>query len=117
MEISVGDLADRYSICRLKQERAKVDSSAEMNALQSAMPVDVRLQEYLDFLYLINGSIWTLESDLRRGKEGELGLEEVGRRAIQIRNWNQMRVFMKNELNTLFGTGFTEIKKDHASAS
>ena len=40
---------------------------------------------------------------------------EVGRRAIQIRNWNKQRIVLKNELNQLVGEGFQEVKKDHAS--
>ena len=117
MNISVGDMADRYAICTLKLQRAKIEECIEeLDAL------DYGLRSYrpaIDFnlgrLYEINGSIWDLESDIRKGKEGELGLEEVGRRALLIRNFNNKRVGVKNEINSQFKSGFLEVKKDHAS--
>jgi hypothetical protein len=58
--------------------------------------------------------IWSLESDLRKGKEGKMTLREVGKRAIAIRNLNNKRVAEQNRLVEIFG-GFKNIKKDHAS--
>ena len=63
----------------------------------------------------INGKIWDLESDIRKGKEQELGLEEVGRRSIQIRGFNKIRVGYKNEMVNLYSEGFEDIKMNHAS--
>jgi hypothetical protein len=54
--------------------------------------------------------MWTLEADLRKGKEGELGLEEVGRRAIAIRDLNKQRVTLKNSISK-----FKDIKINHVS--
>jgi len=69
----------------------------------------------LDLLKVVNGFIWDLESDIRKGKEGQLGLEEVGRRALMIRNLNSIRVWTKNLITRTTGRGHLEIKKDHAS--
>ena len=55
-----------------------------------------------------------MESDIRKGKEEELGLEEVGRRALAIRDWNKKRILIQNEIIEKFG-GFKNIKKDHRS--
>jgi hypothetical protein len=44
-----------------------------------------------------------------------LGLEEVGRRAIAIRDYNAERIRIKNEIQERFGEGFTEFKANHAS--
>ena len=71
---------------------------------------------YVDQLYEVNRRIWDLESDIRKGKEGELGLEEVGRRAIMIRDFNKERINIKNTINTIYKTGFIEKKINHASA-
>jgi hypothetical protein len=65
-------------------------------------------------LYKINGEIWKLESDIRRGKEGELGLEEVGRRALAIRDINNKRISTQNGLIEKLG-GYKNIKGQHAS--
>ena len=56
-----------------------------------------------------------MESDIRKGKEGELGLEEVGRRAILIRNLNRERVALKNKIIEETGIGFKDVKVNHAS--
>jgi hypothetical protein len=73
------------------------------------------IDRYIEKLIEINGKIWDLESDIRKGKEKELGLEEVGRRAIEIRGFNKIRVGYKNEMVNLYGEGFEDIKMNHAS--
>jgi hypothetical protein len=124
MEISIGDLLDRSSILKLKSERTEVKSTPERVALEEAINLYITgLDEYnLDFivdcfndLYEVNGKIWDLEADIRKGKEGELGLEEVGRRALAIRDLNGKRVEVKNNINHTLGSGFTETKVNHAS--
>lgn len=116
MEISKGDLVDRYSIVKLKSERTEVDCSDEFTALAEEISKTEGLIDFVQELYTVNGLIWDLESDIRKGKEGELGLEEVGRRAIAIRELNGKRVASKNKINTIYNSGFTEIKTNHASA-
>lgn len=116
MEISKGDLVDRFSIVKLKSERTDVDCSAEFTALVIEINKTEGLMQYVEELYTVNGMIWDLESDIRRGKEGELGLEEVGRRAIAIRELNSKRVASKNKINTFYNSGFIETKINHASA-
>lgn len=116
MEVSKGELVDRYSIVKLKSERTTVDCSDEFTALAKEISQTEGLVDYVEELYTINGMIWDLESDIRRGKEGELGLEEVGRRAIAIRELNGKRVASKNKINTAYNSGFTETKINHASA-
>jgi hypothetical protein len=59
-----------------------------------------------------NTRIWILESDIRNGKD--MPLEEVGRRALQIRDINRMRIEAKNKINEIFGD-YQEIKVNHAS--
>lgn len=67
-------------------------------------------------LMMINTDIWNLESELRNGGEGSLGLIEVGKRAIQIRNLNKERIAICNSLSSLYGqTDMKEEKIDHAS--
>ncbi len=111
----IGEIVDRYSICKLKSERTSIDCSSEINLLLSAMKKYKDVDIYIDQLYEINGSIWDLEGDIRQGKEGDLGLKEVGRRALKIRNFNGMRVSIKNKINNLYKEGFKETKSNHAS--
>jgi hypothetical protein len=115
MEMSLGEVVDRYSIVKLKSERTDVNCVEELTALGEELNKVEGLTEYVEQLYKVNGRIWDLESDIRKGKEGELGLEEVGRRAIAIRGINGERVAIKNTINTLYKTGFVETKVNHAS--
>ena len=113
--MTIGEIADRYSICKLKSERTNIDCSQEMENLKAALDGYEAVDIYLEELYEINGNIWSLEGDIRSGREGMLGLKEVGRRALQIRNFNGMRISVKNKINEFYNEGFTEIKSDHAS--
>jgi len=72
-------------------------------------------KEWLQELYEINKNQWDLEADLRNGNEEKLGLEEIGRRAIAIRNSNNKRVALKNKIAEETGIGFKDIKVDHIS--
>jgi hypothetical protein len=115
MKISIGDIVDRYSICKLKSERLGLDNTKELNDLKFEMNQYEGIDSYVDKLYEVNGNIWNLESDIRRGNENILGLEEVGRRSIQIRELNNVRVSYKNEANSKFGEGYIEVKMNHGS--
>lgn len=121
MKMPISEIADRYSITRLKKERVPekelgdVDLSKELAAYKSELDQYPDIENFLERLYRINGEIWDLESDIRKGKEGQLGLEEVGRRAIEIRGKNKIRVGIKNEMVALFKEGFEDVKMNHAS--
>lgn len=116
IKMPISEIADKYSICRLKEERAAVDMSEEMKIYEEEInKYNGSIWNYVNRLYDINGEIWYLEADIRSGREGELGLEEVGRRALKIRDWNRKRVAIKNEIVELFGEGFKDIKVNHAS--
>ncbi len=122
MKMPIGEILDRYSIAVLKKERANADNEIELNDL--SQEIEVYKQKDSEFinhkinqLIEINGMIWDLESDIRKGKEGELDLEEVGRRAIKIREFNKIRVGYKNDVVEVFGEGYKDIKMNHASSN
>ena len=121
MEMPLSEVLDRLSIVQLKIERiGEPHLLLEKDALEHAL---LEFQErgiaidgsWIFGLKEINGQIWDLESDIRKGKEGELGLEEVGRRAILIREKNKQRVAIKNKITEVTGVGFKDVKMNHAS--
>lgn len=123
MKYPIAEVCDRYSIEILKNERIGVSNDANIANLykeikkcrKSISGQDLNdFQDCIDNLYHFNGKIWDLESDIRKGKEGELGLEEVGRRAIAIRELNGMRILQKNKIASIFGE-MGEKKYNHAS--
>ena len=116
MKMPISEIADRYSITLLKSERIEgVNLEEELLTYRKELDKYQDIQPYLDRLYSINGEIWDLESDIRKGKENLLGLEEVGRRAILIRGKNKIRVGIKNEMVEKYEEGFKDIKMNHAS--
>lgn len=51
----------------------------------------------------------------QKGTEANLPLEEIGRRAIKIRDWNNRRIALKNSMAEKLDCTVREIKKDHLS--
>ena len=80
--------------------------------------MNISLADLIEKLLFTNMKIWNLESEIRECKEEELGLEEIGRRALMIRDLNRERIALKNELNRLHDTEnfFKEVKVKHVSA-
>ena len=121
MKMPLPEILDRLSILKLKIERIgephlKKELKEYENALRDYEKRGIKIkQEWLENFYEINKSIWDLESDIRSGKEGKLGLEEVGRRAIAIRELNKQRVSLKNKIVEETGLGFKDVKMNHAS--
>lgn len=116
IKMPISEIADRYSICLLKSERTNENMKSELEIYEKELKhYNGNVFHYVDKLYEINGEIWSLESDIRKGREEELGLEEVGRRAIKIREWNKKRVAIKNQMVDLFEEGFKDIKVNHGS--
>ena len=116
IKMSISEISDRLSICRLKQERTSEDLREEIKLYENEVGKYVGVDKYIHQLYDINGEIWDLEASLRQGKDNELGLEEIGRRAIKIRNWNRKRIAVKNQIVELTGEGFKDIKINHVSS-
>ena len=125
MEMPLAEVIDRYTIVRLKKERLTPEQriaepflEKEFAAYGAAIEefrgrgVNVK-QEWLDKLYEINKKCWDMEAAIRQGKEGILGLEEVGRRTLILRDFNKERNAVKNQITMETGLGFPEIKINH----
>lgn len=118
----MGDILDRASIARLKHERIREEEThrewkvfqEELNISINRYKIIIPVNMFFDLLYKINAMIWELESDLRQGKLDGV-LSEVGRRAIEIRKLNSLRVSVKNIVNTVVKEGFIDIKSNHLS--
>ncbi len=114
-----GELLDRYCICLVKAERIK---NYDLNELewytQSLHDLGFDFIENADgieSLTSIHRTIWDLEWQLKQGVEDQLSLEEIGRRAIEIRNWNNRRIGIKNIISERHGSQHREVKQDHLS--
>lgn len=116
-QFPVIELVDRYAIAKLKFAKTGANQ-AELDFYQDQVnTINLSLvKSQFDALCAVHESIWNLESELKSGVEHRLSLEEIGRRAIEIRNLNNRRVELKNSMASLLGCSVQEIKQDHLSA-
>lgn len=115
----IADIADRCTILLLKVLRARDAEAAQLIRPYFDMALnDVSLDLFAK-LFDVNSRIWDLEAevrDLKRSKE--LSFEEIGRRAIAIRDWNAKRIAIKNAISQAANEPqHCEVKRDHASES
>ena len=115
IETTIAECADRYSILLLKKERTDLDVDAELDYYKKELDLYPDVWVAVAMLKIVNGCVWDLEASLRKGLEDDIELDEIGRRAIKIRDYNKERINIKNRINEKYGQGFQEIKKDHAS--
>lgn len=110
------ELVDRLAIAEVKFKRTKANEEELLWYMNEALRIDISeiVDEY-EKLKTIHNEIWDLEAELKTGHEAELNLEEIGRRAIAIRDHNNKRVALKNLIAEKLNCSVREIKKDHLS--
>jgi hypothetical protein len=111
------ELIDRLAIADVKFKRTNGANAEELTwYMNQAIPLEM---ESIEDLYInlvsIHNQIWDLEAELKTGREAELALEEIGRRAIAIRDWNNQRIRVKNAIAERLDCPVREIKQDHLS--
>ena len=118
------ELIDRLCIARVKFERINGANQDELDwyeARYQELIADLapdqlaQLQNDIAEITKIHNRIWDLEWQLKSGVEHLLEMDEIGRRAIAIRDWNNRRITYKNSIAELFGLKLREIKTDHLS--
>jgi hypothetical protein len=117
------ELCDRYTIAQLKLERLpehEIDKDGLRRQLRHYEEgIDRNLPGMHDLLcnlLEINASIWDAEAAIRQGLDTELGLDEIGSRALRIRDHNRIRVKIKNQIAALVDQlDFVDCKMNHVS--
>ena len=114
--LPVLELIDRLCIARVKHARTQGANQVELDWYEdklSQLPQSAELTEVIERMTDIHHAIWDLEWQLKSGVEQMLSLQEIGRRAIAIRDFNNKRIAYKNSVAHIVGHPVTEIKKDH----
>jgi hypothetical protein len=110
------ELIDRLAIAEVKWEKTTSNQDELEWYTNEAKNLNLDKVKYLfRDLKEIHNQIWNLEAELKTGRESELPLEEIGRRAIMIRDFNAKRILTKNQIAEKLGCPVREIKKDHLS--
>ena len=134
MKRDIGDIVDRWSIAKLKSERIKSEESKkEFAAFDIELKEcfdrlsNINIKQFSEMMLKINDFIWQLEAGLKSGKEklvnpcyifdpeNDATLAKIGTATILIRNFNSLRVDLKNMINSLAGEGFQDKKQNHLS--
>jgi hypothetical protein len=116
--LPVLELIDRLCIARVKYQRTNGANQVELDwyeARYQELPQSAELDYNIDAMTAIHNAIWELEWQLKSGVEEQLPLEEIGRRAIRIRDYNNKRISFKNSIARLLAHPVTEIKHNHLS--
>ncbi len=118
----IPEVADRYTIALLKIERLDhseidvADMQKQIDYYKDGLELEnPNLAKLVKDLYEINGKMWDAEHAIRKGQDENLGLEEIGRRAIHIRDLNRVRMKVKNDIIELTGDGFKDCKMNYAN--
>jgi len=121
----MSELCDRLTISILKLRRLS-DDQADKAMLRQQIDYyrngiderDTQLLSLIADLELENGLIWDAEHNIRKGLDADVPLEEIGRRALIIRDINMRRIAVKNSIAKHTGqAGFVDVKMNYARDS
>ena len=115
MKFPIIEIVDRYAIAVVKHKKTQGANQEELDFyLKQMKRSNVNPQHNL-VLDLISHHeyVWNLEDDFKKCRVDNLPLEEIGRRALHIRDVGFKRVELKNALAMLAGDPVREIKQDH----
>ena len=119
MKFPIIEIVDRYAIAVVKHEKTNSANQEELDfyldqinevGISSSDPKLVELIEHHRY-------VWSLEDDFKKAKIDNLPLEEIGRRALYIRDIGYRRVDLKNDFAELLNDPVREIKKNHVTNS
>lgn len=123
------DVLDRWTILIMKS-RFNDQAKQELKAYDLEVAAIIKRLEKQNQLPLLkaicelqeaNSKIWVLEASIRKEFKSDplaiqhLSMEEVGKRAVQIRDFNSLRIAAKTNIDKIF-KDIIDIKVDHASA-
>lgn len=117
---NIGEMIDKLSILSRKiyfGEEVAVSEHRYLEHCLTRAGLPGKLITNVIRLTQANIEIWNLEHEMRKCAEGaaNASLEEVGRRAIKIRDHNRKRIEYKNIVNDIAGNNFRETKVNHLS--
>lgn len=129
------DVIDRWAISKLKSERiSSEEANKEYLAFVEALNYiknqhsNLDLDKFCKMMFDIHSFIWKFEAGLKSGKEqlpndiyiydpeNKEVLAKMGIIAVEIKDFNHLRIQLKNIINGIVNEGFIEQKQNHLSA-
>ncbi len=120
-KLPLHETVDRLTITSLKLERLKGNKNYPSFEREYAFyskvvdafrkdGIDVK-DEWIANMKAANGRVWDREAAIRQGREQEFGLEEMGRRTLELRDIQmQERIPAKNRVASAINAPFFEVK-------
>jgi hypothetical protein len=113
--VSLGELLDKISILRIKQQRiqdpAKLQHiGVELDRLTRAAGDLTPYARFLDEFQKVNEALWEIEDAIRLKEKAKEFDEEFVRLARSVYRTNDKRFEIKNEVNRQFGSAIQEQK-------
>ena len=117
---NVGELIDKLSILSRKiyfGEEVAISEHRYIEQLLTSAGLPGKLITNVIRVTQMNIEIWNLEHEMRQVQEGtgKFTYEEIGKRAVKIRDCNRKRIEYKNLINDISGNQFRETKVNHLS--
>ena len=119
-----GELIDKLTILRLKEERitdqakvanVRIEKDALMQTAKTHVPPSAALDDLWDALYQINADLWVIEDDIRECEKANDFGDKFVRLARAVYVTNDRRADVKKQINVLLGSALIEEKSyaDH----
>lgn len=113
MKFPVIEIVDRYTIAVVKYRKTNGANQEELDFyVQQMTELGLALDHKL-VLELIehHDYVWNIEDDFKKARIDNLPLEEIGRRALHIRDIGYVRLELKNKLAEILSDPVREIKQ------
>jgi len=106
------ELVDRYTIAQVKHERTAGANQAELDFYEHQLTSIDRAAIHCELIELtaLHNKIWNLEDDFKKCRIDGTDFAEIGRRALEIRDYNNQRVIIKNKIAEILNDPVIEIK-------
>lgn len=114
-QLALIELVDRYSIAKLKYQKLQNNQDEVKFYEEQINKFNLDdIQEDLNQLIEVHRRIWDMEDDFKKCVvEKKYPLDEIGRRAILIRDINIERYALKNKIAEKLNDPIREKKKYH----
>ena len=113
MKFPIIEIVDRYCIAVVKSVKTNNANAEEVKFYSDQMDEAgiPKLHSLIQQLIQHHEYVWSLEDDFKKAKIDALPLEEIGRRALHIRDIGYIRLKLKNDLAELFDDPVREVKQ------
>lgn len=113
MKFPVVELIDRYAISQVKFKKLNGINADEVEFYKQQLESEYdleKVQSLIEGLVSVHSDIWGMEDDFKKVRLDGVPMDEIGRRALAIRDLNNTRIAFKNQIAERLGDCVLEHK-------